>query len=245
MNKIISFFALVGKISIIMFVFLIVGLLIQYIIMPFYTRQGKEVHIPDVRGKTLNQAIRDTKKAGFKIIVDDERFDMTAPDRVIIDQLPPAGAISKKGRRIHVSVSTGPPFSTVPWVVGQPKDDAIFTLQKAGLNPGKIKYSFSKRLFEGLIVKQKPDSGLQVAKLDSVNLVVSLGTKPVSFTAPSLVGLPEEQAVYLILKAGLAIGEKKYDKYIKKVKGVVVVQNPVAGTILKENSRVNLVINEK
>jgi len=245
MNRFVNLFAIIGKIAVVMAVLFVVGLVVNLVIMPLYTRQKQEIRVPDIRGLTYQFAALELMEAGFKVVVDDRRCDMHVPTDVILDQLPPANAVTKKGRRIHVSVSIGKPFITVPRVVGQSKEDAIFMLQNLGLKPGTVKYMFSNQFFEGLIIKQSPDSGKTIAKDDNVHLVVSLGEKPTLFIVPSLLNLPEQQAKYLILKAGLVVGTVTYDIYKKRAPGVVVVQQPAAGSTVAENDTVNLIINKE
>lgn len=235
----------VGRIAVVLGIWLAIGLFMNFVVMPIYTRQGNEIRVPDVRGLSLSEARSQYARKGFKLVVDDERFEAVTPPGTILDQFPAPGGWTKRGRRIHLAVSAGPPTAEVPDVLGMPKDDAIFKVQASGLKMGKLSYSFSDSLYEGLILYQEPLSGAIVDKQTPVHLVVSLGREPARIVVPKVVDLPEQQARYLVLKAGLHIGNVQYDTYVRRRNGVVVIQEPAAGTAATRQDSVNLVVNRK
>lgn len=62
---------------------------------------------------------------------------------------------------------------TVTSVVGQTETDAKNTITNAGLNVGTVTYEASSEYAEGIVIKQTPSDGTQVARNSNVNLVVS------------------------------------------------------------------------
>ena len=235
----------VGRIAVVLGIWLAIGLLMNFVIMPIYTRQGNEIRVPDVRGKSLSEARNEYSRKGFKLVVDDQRYDAVTPPGTIIDQFPSPGGWTKRGRRIHLAVAAGAPTAEVPNVVGQPKDDAVFKIQASGLKVERVHYSFNDSLFEGLVVSQLPLSGAIVDKQTLVNLTVSLGKAPTKIVVPNVVDLPDQQARYLVMKAGLNLGTVQYDSYVNRRNGTVVIQEPSAGTHAARGDSVNLVINRR
>lgn len=221
------------------------GAVVNFVVMPIYTRQGTEIRVPDVRGMMISQARQEFGRHGFKLVVDDQRFDATQPPGMILDQFPAPGGWTKRGRRIHLAVSAGTATAVVPLVIGQPRDDAVFKLQGVGLKVDTIAYAFSDTTFEGLVISQSPPADTVVEKLTPALVTVSLGKAPEEFIVPNVLNLPEEQAKYLILKAGLVVGEVERDRYTGRRQGAVMIQNPVAGTVSAQGDTVNLTVNSR
>ncbi len=245
MNRLEEIFIWIGRGTIVLMIWGAIVLVVNLVIMPLYTRQGSEIPVPDTRGKLVSEANAIYKKRGFKIIVDDKRYDAMMPTGIILDQFPPPGGWTKRGRRIHVSVSAGPPFAVVPGVLGMPREDAEFAVQRIGSKIEKIEYAFSDSVYEGQVVDQLPAEGDTVSKADGVQLTVSLGSEPAEYIMPLLIGLPRDQAKYLIMKSGLVVGRIEYDRYARKRNGEVVIQNPSAGAVLAARDTVQIVVNRK
>ncbi|MFH0881674.1 MAG: PASTA domain-containing protein [bacterium] len=222
-----------------------IAAVINFVVMPIYTRQGTEIRVPDVRGMMISKARQEFGRRGFKLVVDDQRFDASQPPGMILDQFPAPGGWTKRGRRIHLAVSAGTATAVVPLVIGLPRDDAVFKLQGLGLKVDSIAYAFSDTTFEGLVIAQQPPQDTVVEKLSKATVTVSLGTPPDRYVVPNVLNLPEEQAKYLILKAGLVVGEVERDRYTGRRQGAVMIQLPVAGTAVAVGDTVNLTVNSR
>lgn len=217
----------------------------NYVVMPIYTRQGTEIRVPEVRGRMLSDARREFGRKGFVLVVDDERYDAGRPPGMILEQFPAPGNWTKRGRRIHLAVSSGKASTVVPVVTGLSKEDAIFKLQAVGLKAGDATYAFNDTIFEGLVIEQSPMADAVVDKLTEATVTVSLGPQPSSFVVPDVQNLPEEQAIYLIKKAGLEVGEVEYDRYQGRRRGAVMIQEPSAGTVSAMGDTVRLTVNRR
>lgn len=222
-----------------------IAAVLNYIIMPVYTRQGTEIRVPEVRGMMLSDARRAFGRKGFVLVVDDERYDAGQPPGMILEQFPAPGNWTKRGRRIHLAVSSGKASAVVPVVTGLSREDAVFKLQGVGLKVGATEYAFNDTTFEGLVIMQSPESDAVVDKLTEATITVSLGPQPDQFVVPEVINLPEEQAVYLILKAGLVPGEIDYDRYQGRRRGAVMIQEPTAGTVAVMGDTVRLTVNRR
>ncbi|MBZ0263425.1 PASTA domain-containing protein [bacterium] len=220
-------------------------LFVQMVVMPVYTRHWQRAEVPDLRGQHIDNVDKALRKHHFKLVVDDKRFTADQLEGIIMEQFPEAGAITKKGRRIHLVVSAGPPFVKVPDLVGMPREDALFAAQQSGLKLGELQYAFNDTVYEGQVVFQTPESGIEVLKTSQLDILFSLGKKPNRFVIPKVVGLPEDQAKYLVLKAGFKVGVVSYEKFVRRPEGTVIVQTPEPETPSKENAKVDLVVNRE
>ncbi len=67
-----------------------------------------EVRVPDLSGKTPAEAKAAAEQAGFKVEMK-SRSDATVPTKTVIDTDPSAGTPVKKGSKLTINVSSGPP----------------------------------------------------------------------------------------------------------------------------------------
>ncbi|MDZ5145025.1 Stk1 family PASTA domain-containing Ser/Thr kinase [Microbacterium testaceum] len=93
----------------------------------------------------------------------------------VVSTVPEAGTNVTAGQRITVYVSTGPDTATVPTLNGITESEARTSLQKAGLSVGSIRRQDNPALAAGTIISSSVESGSEVAKGTTVNLVVASG----------------------------------------------------------------------
>jgi serine/threonine-protein kinase len=93
----------------------------------------------------------------------------------------------------------------------------------------------------GIIISQVPEPGTTVKKGSTIRAIVSKGEA--SATMPTIKGLSLREAKLLIENANLTVGEITWYEDEGFPDGVVVESYPVAGTVLKANSSVQLVVN--
>ena len=93
----------------------------------------------------------------------------------VVSTVPEAGTNVTAGQRITVYVSTGPDTATVPTLDGITESEARTALQNAGLSVGSIRRQDDPALAAGTIISSSVESGAEVAKGTTVNLVVASG----------------------------------------------------------------------
>ncbi len=111
-------------------------------------------------------------------------------------------------------------------LTGQPETRAVSVIASLGLKLGARKVEPTADMI-GLILSHDPEAGSTVKLGDAVDIVV--GGK-VQITVPDLVGLTLDQAQATLKKAGLAQGEVKLVPVVNERAGLVVDQEPKAGT---------------
>jgi eukaryotic-like serine/threonine-protein kinase len=106
----------------------------------------------------------------------DYRRDPFLPDGVVCDQSITAGDTIGVRQRVDLTVSLGvePTEYIVPDLVGKSIDDALMALRKAGLTAGNIQEQTTEELLPNTVVAQSIEAGKQVAKADTVHIVVSV-----------------------------------------------------------------------
>jgi serine/threonine-protein kinase len=116
-------------------------------------------------------------------------------------------------------------------------------IKSAGLNIEKAQEAFSSEVPEGYIISQEPQAGSLVEKGTKIMVVVSKGPeKPLTVEMPNVIGLPQEDAEKILLKAGLVIADAQHDFSDTFASGIIISQEPLPGGEIKINEGVKIKI---
>ena len=130
----------------------------------------------------------------------------------------------------------------VPSTVGGSYDEAISLLTPLGLTNVTIEKRFDEEIPAGTIIESNPPGGARVDTGGTVTLVISKGAE--RYTVASLIGLTPQAAAAAIAKSPLTVGTTT-EIYSNKIpKGFVVSSDPEAGSKVKRDSTVNIVVSK-
>lgn len=183
--------------------------------------------------------------SGFLLSVTREP-STTVPDGFVISQNPASNPLAPVplNQVVNLVVSSGGPVTAaVPNVVGIsisafdltgafPASDAEPTLNAAGFAIGSVTTQPSNSVPRGQVISQTPPAGTLAAWDTSVSLVYSSGP-PASLTVPNLVGETEATALSTLYVESLKWTLTTQTSPTVPA-GVVISQNPSAGTVLQE-----------
>lgn len=219
------------------------SLFLDYVLMPIITRQGMQVKVPDVSGKTPLEAQELLARKRLKLRVEDERWSPSVPEGHIIFQRPGPATGVKEGRTIYVSVSRGDRACTVPDLTsGISLREARFRVEQAGLTIGRVE-EVTSEAHPGVVVGQRPEPGVEAPRGAAVNLDVS-GGPAVAFAAPNLVGVNVDSAFASLEGIGLNAGRIEYREQPGTAANTVLEQRPDAGTEVRAGDAIDLVVSE-
>lgn len=138
-----------------------------------YVSQGIEtVKVPNVVGKSEAEAISLLEEANLTVGTD--QVFSSAPVGEVTNQNPSAGVNVDAGTKVTISVSKGEETVSVPDVVGDAEQDAIETLEDAGLRVRVETQEDAANV--GKVISQNPTNGTTVSPGERVTIVV--GTAP-------------------------------------------------------------------
>jgi len=219
--------------------FLAFALMLDWIIMPIYTKHSEGVEVPNVVSMRYEEAKSALEAEGFEIIKSDERFDEKYPVGYVVEQIPRPHASVKSGRRIYVVVSQGGRQVEMPLLVDRSQRDAELMLAKNNLRLGRIDSAFTDRPL-GVVAYQSVPVRAKIGMGTVVNITVSLGIEASDATVPSVAGLTYDDAVQLIRQAGMVIGQITYREVERLLPETVISQSLEANTIVKRGSKIDL-----
>ncbi len=134
---------------------------------------------------------------------------------------------------------TGSSSVSVPNVVGLTQAAATSALTSAALAVGTVSTASSATVPSGNVISENPLAGSNVGYGSAVNLTVSAGP-PVP--VPNVVGLTQAAATSALTGAGLAVGTVSTASSGTVPPGIVISENPQAGTGVASGSAVNLTV---
>ncbi len=219
-------------------------LIIDRVIMPFYTRHNAEIEVPDVIEMHISQADSVLAVKGFKLVVEREQYDWNYPEETVINQNPEAYAITKQGRRIYVTISIGEKLSLMPNLVGKSSRDAIFTAHSADLTitDENFGYEYSNYYPQDVVMAQSIPPGTKLKRDTPIHVTVSLGTIPNEFKIPNLIGQQLDRAKKIILTSGLEVGNVFFEIRLDLLPNTVISQVPDPDEKTDRDEVVDLVV---
>jgi len=122
------------------------------------------VEVPNVVGKTYDEAVKTLTAKRFKVTRQDEYSD-TVPAGQVIRHDPVKGAEAPRDSTVIVVVSRGPDLVTVGDYRGMTVEDAVSALEQAGLQADVIGYRPFRR-----VKNQDPPQGTRVRRNETVTL---------------------------------------------------------------------------
>ena len=187
----------------------------------------RDVVVPTLSGKTVNEASAALTDAGLNLKVEEaRRVDPAVPAGRIISQDPQAGVRTRRERSVKVWVSAGPRASTVPALLGESERTAQLRLQEDGLALAATAEIRSSDYPAGTIVAQNPppkSSGAEVAVL------VNRGERGSTYVMPDLIGVNGDRAADLLRSRGFRVSVVGDHPYPGVPAGIVLRQSPQGG----------------
>lgn len=232
----VAFWVAIVTLSALLFLFLLDAVVLPRIVaVPMVT-------VPDVRGRTAEQAEKRVAAKGLRLAVRDSVFSETAPEGQVVDQLPHPGDRIKRARRVFVDLSRGRHLYVVPDVTGGSQREASLQVQSRQLQVGRMNYASSTSVPQGVVVSQRPAAGTRVARGARVDLVVSSGSPSAPKVVPDVVGLPIDVVEDSLRKYEMSLGQVQERVADLLPPGQVLEQSPEGAARAPRGTGVNLVV---
>ena len=212
------------------------------LVMPLYTKHGKEYELPDLTEMPVDSAVQVLRHQGFTPIILDSIYSSEYAPGVVVRQNPLPFSTVKKGRRVYLIVSIGEKPAIVPNLVGLTPQDARFRLRESGLDAGHIFYDFSRNYPKGVVYAQSIPPGDTLRRGRKVNFSVSLGPPPESQFVPDLVGKSLTAARKELQVLGLPLRQIRYQYRNDLVPQTVLWQSVKPGTPIPKADSLDLVV---
>lgn len=199
-----------------------------------------QVAVPDVTGKSVDDATQILQNAGFKVNPTPQTSD-TVPAGTVITTMPGPGQTQGQGGLITLVVSSGKAQVTIPTLEGQSPTVAGNKLGSLGLVVTPASEA-SNSIAAGEVTRTSPQAGTMVPVGSTVIVYVSTG--PTQVTVPNLSGDTQSQAASQLQNAGLKGSFTSATASSASQNGLVIAQSPSAGTTATDGSTVSVTIGQ-
>jgi beta-lactam-binding protein with PASTA domain len=201
-----------------------------------------EVTVPDLTGKTLEQALDILSPLQLALSKEAVQFDENSPPGTVVRQAPPPELRVREGKIIRVTLSSGGQVVFVPDVMGVTLTEAQNRLRSGGLSLGAVSQAYSGQNPAGTVMEQNPLASAVVPPNAMVDLKVSKGLPPEGMSLmPDFVNQSITQARQWAEERKIA-PEIKEEQTTVFLPGVVIRQFPAPDTAVTEKTAISFAV---
>ncbi|MBX9783569.1 MAG: PASTA domain-containing protein [Chitinophagaceae bacterium] len=200
-------------------------------LLDWITKHGDYIKVPEVKGKSIDEARKILNAQGFEVEVQDSVYYDSLPKLSVVKQSPDPEQMVKINRTVYLTVNRAqPPMVTMPNFVGQPLRSVEMQLKTLGFKLGDTTFkpdfavgSILEQLYNGSDIKP----GTKIPMGSRISLVIGGGVQDIEMAVPDLVGMTFGEARVLLETNGLLLGAVVVDGVITDSSSAFVIQqNP-------------------
>ena len=190
----------------------VVGLLLLcgWLWLRYFTRHGKAMRVPDMKGMTFDKAQMALAGRELRAFVIDSVYTDEYPKGSVVVQDPVAGSDVKSGRKVYLVLNASQPkMIDMPRLVDLSKRQAISVLEIIGLKVKELQYKpdpctdcVVAQLYKGEPIAEET----RIRAGESITLVLGSGDRGQRVPVPDLVGLTNAEVKMVLNMASLNLG---------------------------------------
>lgn len=212
---------------------------LNWVVMPLFTRMGRELVLPDLTGLAREEAEKLLDQMGLRLGEVRVVGDTLQPPDYVVTQSPPAGRRVKPGRIVHLDISRGSDRVLVPELVGSRLELALDEIAAAGLRVAEVESLRTPDIAPGLVMAVRPPAGTELDR--NATLILAVSAAAGRFPMPNLTGTNVETAAGIVANQRLILGPLREAPSDEPV-GMVMLQYPEEGTPVMEGDTVTLIV---
>ncbi|WP_233589168.1 PASTA domain-containing protein [Gynurincola endophyticus] len=180
------------------------------------TKHGHTLHIPNVIGKSLQEAESILSAQGFEVELQDSIYQKDAPAGMVLRQFPDANETVKINRTVYITINRWvAPLIDMPKFEGLSFRSAEVSIKQLGLLLGDTSYrqDFAKNaVLEQRYQGKRIEPGKKVPLGSKIDLVLGSGLSNIAFSVPDLFGMTYADAKILLESNNLYTGLVFFDR---------------------------------
>ncbi len=202
------------------------------------TLQGEMVTLPNLIGKTVDEARIELQNNKIHLVQSGVRLHERFERGKIIVQDPPADSKVKINTEVRVLLSAGKEKVKVPELLGKNLQSIRPVLEGSGLRGGKISHVHTPKYPAGRIIGQYPSAQTEVGRDTAISLLVSQGEYEVSYLMPDLIGKRAESVIAQLKNLEFNVGNIRRRYYRGLDSGIIINQTPPPGSKVQKRNRI-------
>lgn len=183
-------------------------LFLLYLFLGPLTKHGKSRTVPNVVGKSFDDARKILNDQGFETEVQDSIYVDTTAKGSVLRQIPEGDAVVKINRKVYLTINRYvPPEVEMPNLIGFSFRNAEMQLKNMGLRIGDTTFkpdfarnSVLEQHYKGLPISP----GTKIRQGSEIDIVLGDGVGNLEFAVPDLIGMTFGHAKGLLEANGLS-----------------------------------------
>ena len=197
---------------------------------------GSNIAVPAVDGLSKNAAEKTIRQQHLQVGKVSVADSSTVNSGDVISTSPQNGQLVAKSTAVNLVVSAGQAKVAVPFVTGDPLNQALSDLANARLNAKQQNVVSTQAA--GTVVGQNPPGGTKVPQASTVTLDISSGGTPV----PSVIGEPQAEATATLQSDGFKVKPVIAQASAGFAAGTVFQTSPPANATVAQGSTVTIYV---
>jgi len=233
------------KLSLAFLGLVVLTLIMDKLVMPFYVHLGEETEMPDVIEMNVSEAQNLLEMKGFNVFINDSLYDANHPENVVIEQNPYPYARVKEGRRVYLTISIGEKPIIMPNLFSVSPREAELILETNNLKLRNKNYIYSDIYHEGTVIGQSYPQGQIIKPGSGIDITISLGKLREELIVPDLIGKSLFEARARLREMQLTIDEIIYEERENILPETVLKQSIPAGEAFEEGDTIDLTVSKE
>ncbi len=202
------------------------------------TEESGQVPMINVTGISIVEARNRLEAMGMVCEVEYVEND-AYPQNQVIGADVEEGIMLDPGTVITLTVSIGSEGVVVPKVTDMSYEEAKNTLEKQGFVVNKNESS-SATVQKDYVISQNPEKNKKAPKGSAVTIVVSTGAEDSKVRVPDMMGKTEDEAVAMLVEAGLQVGTTSTVNSEDFAEGQVCYQSYSVGSFVDQGTAIDI-----
>lgn len=216
--------------------------------LEIHTNHGKEIAVPNVMNKSVQDAIKILDDSGLDYEVDSFKFNPKFRSFQVLQIYPSAGSRVKDGRTIILKVNPRTYAQvSVPDILDRYKGLAFRQLEQVGLKVSDTLYEPSiqrdaviRMTYNGNVLKP----GSLLPRFSTIGIVIGAGPKR-NIAVPNLVGLTVQQAKLIIQQNLFEVGLVEHEDGSTDESDIIYYQDPAPFDVRDQGMQIDIWASKK
>lgn len=207
--------------------------------------KGEMVTLPNLIGKTLEEASSELTRRKLAVVQTGAQFDTSWERGKIISQDPSSGSKLKINKVVKVILSAGTEKVIVPRLIGRNFQNSSQILKEAGLRRGEVSQVHTTEYAAGKIISQYPRAAGEVGGNSPISLLISQGEKEEKYLMPDLIGKKAEIVLAKLKELDFRVEDIRYTSYPGLEAGITIKQFPPQGYLIQKKYPITLEVSKQ
>jgi len=208
------------------------------------TLKGEMVTLPDLTGKTVEEAKNVLIKNKLSLINSGTELHASLEKDKIISQDPLPGSRIKINKVVKIVLSAGQEKIVIPDFLGRSLPSVSQQFIDIDLRKGRVAHVHTPSYAAGKILAQSPAPNEEVGRGSKIHFLVSQGDREKKYLMPDLIGKRAQFVIQRLKEMEFIVGHIRYSNYPGLDSGYIINQYPEPGSRIQKRNLITLEVSK-